>query len=95
MDLSELLAGFVKIDTWISQSCYRHLSKLIHGPHGGLWPSAGLLLRLYEKIRKNTKENITEFVTKSKHSMPWVRCAFGNIFKENCKIDQDQEFSKY
>ena len=27
----KLLSGCVKIDTWISQSCYMDLSKLIHG----------------------------------------------------------------
>ena len=32
MDFSIFLDGFVKIDIWISQSCCRDLSKLIHGP---------------------------------------------------------------
>ena len=31
MHFSELLHGFVKIDTWISLSYYMDLSKLIHG----------------------------------------------------------------
>ena len=30
-ELKKLLSGCVKIDTWISQSCYMDLSKLIHG----------------------------------------------------------------
>ena len=30
MDFSKLLHGFVKIDIWISLSCYMNLSKLIH-----------------------------------------------------------------
>ena len=31
MVFSHLLQGFVKIETWISLSCYMDLSKLIHG----------------------------------------------------------------
>ena len=31
MDFSKLLQGFVKIDAWISLSCYMDLSKLLHG----------------------------------------------------------------
>ena len=31
MDFSNFLDGFVKIDIWISQSCYMDLSKSIHG----------------------------------------------------------------
>ena len=31
MDFSKLLYGFVKIDRWISLSCYIDLPKLLHG----------------------------------------------------------------
>ena len=31
MEFSKLFYGFVKIDTWISLSCYRDLSKVLHG----------------------------------------------------------------
>ena len=31
MDFSELLHGFLKIDTWISLTCHMDLSKLMHG----------------------------------------------------------------
>ena len=31
MYFPKLLHGFVKIDTWISLSCYMDLSKLLHG----------------------------------------------------------------
>ena len=30
MDFSKLLYGFVKIDTWMSQSCYMNLSRFLH-----------------------------------------------------------------
>ena len=31
MDFSKLLYGFVKIDAWISLSCYTDFSKVVHG----------------------------------------------------------------
>ena len=71
LDFLKLLHGFVKIDTWISLSCYTGDSRLLYiyflpcaKQNQAFWSFCFELIVLNE----------------SKYSMPWVRCAFGNVF---------------
>ena len=70
MDLSEKLHRSVKIDTWISLSSLMNLSMdLIKLLHGFV----KVVLLFCSKLLLN----------ESKHSMPWVCCAFGNVLSSN------------
>ena len=75
MDFSKLLHGFVKNATWI---CYVNLSKLF------FYISCPLL----NKTKLKYDQDFNSFcsfcfelnvLNELKNSMPWVRCAFGNV----------------
>ena len=87
MDLSKLIHGIVKVATWICKSCYVDMSKLIY-----------LFLTLCQtkpswslaKISKLVEASALKYscrMSQSTHSMPGIRCAFGNVFIN--------KFSKY
>ena len=82
---SDLLHGFVKIDIWSSLSCYMDLLELLRG-------FVKVLCIFRSPLAKQTKLKLDqdfktywsfcfglEVLNESKYSMPWVRCAFGNV----------------
>ena len=67
-----MLHGFVKIDTWISVSCYKDFSKLFHG----------FLFKSFYMDLSNLLHGFVEVLyalNQPKYSMPWVDCAFANV----------------
>ena len=84
MDFSKFMHGFLEIVTWICQTCYMDLFKLLHG----------LVLCISRSLPNKTKLKFDrdfkacwsfcfelKVLNESIYSMPWVCCAFGNVFK--------------
>ena len=71
IDFYELLHGFVKVVTWICQSCSTYFSPLAKQNHTEVWPRFQSLLKLL------LWTNGVEWV---KVVNAWVHCAFGNVF---------------
>ena len=91
--MHKLLNGFVEIDTWISmsfymdiwQNCYMDLLKLLHG-------IVKVVLCISRPLPNKTKLDQDFKVcwsfcfqlkvsNEKKYSMPWVRCAFGIVWR--------------
>ena len=70
MDLSNLLCGYVKVFTWICQTDYMFSEPFAKQNQAEVW---SLLIGLKSSIR-------------CKDSMPWIRCAFGNVFFGNSNL---------
>ena len=85
MDFSKFLHGFVKIDTGISLSCYMDLSKLLHGFFKVVLCISRLLPNKTKlKFDQDFKVSWSfcfelKVLYVSEYSMPWIRCAFGNV----------------
>ena len=63
MDFSKLLDGFVKIDTWISPSCYMDFSGLLHGfvkVVTWICQSCSMYFSHFTKQNRNQSRSLTE-----------------------------------
>ena len=85
LDLSKLINLFLQVVTWICQKIYMDLLKLLLG-------FVTVLLCISCPLPNKTKLKFDQdfkacwsfcfeqkVLNESKNSMPWVRCAFGNI----------------
>ena len=77
MDISRFIHGFLKVVTWICQSFYMDLSKLFHVFLALCQIKPGWSLTKSSKLVKFCLD-LKELI-ESKHSMSWVRFAFGNV----------------
>ena len=97
MDLSKLLCGSAKCAEWISLNCYMDLSKLIHGfLQVFTWICQSCSMHfcpLPNKTKLKLDQNFkacwsfcfeVKVLNETKYSMPWVRCAFGNVKGVSC-----------